>query len=84
MDFTPTKNSQLTACEKLRDTTKCISVIHQTIQEDGRFRTSSPRNSFMDLYRMYAEAMLRKKKDLSVFLSPSLIVPNLTWGRLPV
>ncbi|GFY52737.1 hypothetical protein TNIN_223861 [Trichonephila inaurata madagascariensis] len=41
-DFSPTKNT----CEKLRDTVKGISAIHHNLQDEGRFRTSSPRNSF--------------------------------------
>ncbi|GFY63257.1 hypothetical protein TNIN_245281 [Trichonephila inaurata madagascariensis] len=59
-DFSPTKNT----CEKLRDTVKGISAIHHNLQDEGRFRTSSPRNSFLDLYRMNVEAMLKKKEDL--------------------
>ncbi|GFT26444.1 hypothetical protein TNCV_3603141 [Trichonephila clavipes] len=55
--------SQLAACEKLRASVTGISAIHQTVQEEGRFRTLSPRNSFLDLYQVNAEAILRKKKE---------------------
>ncbi|GFW43778.1 hypothetical protein TNCV_4771271 [Trichonephila clavipes] len=39
-------------------------VLHQTLQDNERFRIPSPGNSFMDLYRMSPEAMMRKKEDL--------------------
>ncbi|GFS71280.1 hypothetical protein TNCV_5050291 [Trichonephila clavipes] len=64
MDIFPSKNEQISACEKLRDTVTGISVLHQIVQDDARFHTHSPMNSFMHLYRMNTEAMMRKKEDL--------------------
>ncbi|GFX14495.1 hypothetical protein TNCV_1616781 [Trichonephila clavipes] len=37
MGFSPTKNSQLAPREKLRDTIKGISAIHQTLRDEGSF-----------------------------------------------
>ncbi|GFS30197.1 hypothetical protein TNIN_390521 [Trichonephila inaurata madagascariensis] len=55
MDISPSENKQISACEKLRDTVTSISVLHQTLQVNARFRSFSPRNSSIDLYRMNTE-----------------------------
>ncbi|GFQ84840.1 hypothetical protein TNCT_58131 [Trichonephila clavata] len=65
MDISPTKNSQLEACEKPRETITGISAIHQTLQQEGSIRTPSPRNSFIELYRKNTEAIMRRKEDLA-------------------
>ncbi|GFX53794.1 hypothetical protein TNCV_1597401 [Trichonephila clavipes] len=62
MDFSPTRQTQVAACEKLRDTVHGISALHSSMFEG--VRTPSPKNSFMELYQMSAHAMARKKDEL--------------------
>ncbi|GFU64607.1 nucleic-acid-binding protein from transposon X-element [Trichonephila clavipes] len=60
MDFSSTRQSQVAACEKLRDTVHGISALHSSMFEG--VRTPSPKNSFMD--QMSTHAMARKKDEL--------------------
>ncbi|GFV69032.1 putative RNA-directed DNA polymerase from transposon X-element [Trichonephila clavipes] len=62
MDFSPTRQSEVAACEKLRDTVNSISALHSPMLEGAR--TPSPKNSFMELYQMTTYAMARKKDEL--------------------
>ncbi|GFW42600.1 hypothetical protein TNCV_4257941 [Trichonephila clavipes] len=64
MDFSPTRQTQVAACEKLRDTVHGISALHSSMFEG--VRTPSPKNSFMELYQMSPHAMARKKDELIV------------------
>ncbi|GFW37718.1 hypothetical protein TNCV_4629231 [Trichonephila clavipes] len=64
-DISPSKNEQISAWEKLRDTVTGISVLHQSLQDNERFRTPGTRNSFMDLYHMNTEVMTRKKDGMA-------------------
>ncbi|GFU26929.1 hypothetical protein TNCV_2536611 [Trichonephila clavipes] len=61
MDFSPTRQIQVAACEKLRDTVHGISALHSSMFEG--VRTPSPKNSFMELYQMSTHAMARKKTN---------------------
>ncbi|GFY05332.1 hypothetical protein TNCV_2207781 [Trichonephila clavipes] len=60
MDFSPTRQIQVAACEKLRDTVHGISALHSSIFEG--VRSPSPKNSYMELYQKSTQAMARKKK----------------------
>ncbi|GFQ91908.1 hypothetical protein TNCT_653041 [Trichonephila clavata] len=64
MDFSPSKQHQLAAYEKLRDTITGISALHQTLLEKKSLRLPNSRNSFTDLYQMNTIAMMQKKEDL--------------------
>ncbi|GFR13035.1 hypothetical protein TNCT_383671 [Trichonephila clavata] len=65
MDISPTKNSQLAAGEKLRETVAGIPAIQQTLQQEVSIRTPRPRNSFIELYWKDTEAMMRRKEGLT-------------------
>ncbi|GFX40327.1 hypothetical protein TNCV_4319601 [Trichonephila clavipes] len=58
MDFSPTRQTQVAACEKLRDTVHGISALHSSMLEGVR------KNSFLELYQMTTHAMARKKDEL--------------------
>ncbi|GFS93597.1 hypothetical protein TNCV_3775691 [Trichonephila clavipes] len=62
MDFSPTRQSQVAACEKLRDTVHSISALHSSMLEGGR--TPSPKNSFLELYQMSTYDLAKKKDEL--------------------
>ncbi|GFT80831.1 hypothetical protein TNCV_2714631 [Trichonephila clavipes] len=62
MDFSPTRQSEVAACEKLRDTVHSISALHSSMLEGAR--TPSPKNSFLELYQMSTYAMAKKKDEL--------------------
>ncbi|GFW59498.1 hypothetical protein TNCV_3221521 [Trichonephila clavipes] len=63
MDISPSRLAQVAACEKLRDTITGISALHMSLQGmDGR--SSSPRNSFKELYLSITQAMIRRKEVL--------------------
>ncbi|GFX52704.1 hypothetical protein TNCV_3980071 [Trichonephila clavipes] len=63
MEFSPTRQAQVAACEKLRDTVTGISALHKSLHEmDGR--SPSPRNSFTELYRTSTQAMIRRKEEM--------------------
>ncbi|GFW09069.1 hypothetical protein TNCV_3081611 [Trichonephila clavipes] len=62
MDFSPTRQMQVKACEKLRDTVHGISALHSSMFDDAR--SPSPKNSCMELYQMSTRAMARKKDEM--------------------
>ncbi|GFV33963.1 uncharacterized protein TNCV_2613611 [Trichonephila clavipes] len=61
IEFSPTRQTQVAACEKLRDTVTGISALHMSLQ-DGR--SPSPKNSFTELYRMSTQAMIKRKEEM--------------------
>ncbi|GFQ97231.1 hypothetical protein TNCT_453841 [Trichonephila clavata] len=70
MDVSLRKDEKISACERLRNTVTSISALHKNLQDDERFRTPSPRNpktSFLDLYRLNAEVMMRKRKICAIY-----------------
>ncbi|GFX36632.1 hypothetical protein TNCV_3537561 [Trichonephila clavipes] len=75
MDFSPTRQSQVAACEKLRDTVHSISALHSSMLEGAR--TPSPKNSFMELYQMSTYAMARKKDELTGFGPTVYSIPSM-------
>ncbi|GFS64079.1 hypothetical protein TNCV_3944641 [Trichonephila clavipes] len=62
MDFSPTRQSQVAACEKLRDTVHSISALHSSMFEGER--TPNPKNSFLELYQMSTYDLAKKKDEL--------------------
>ncbi|GFY71094.1 hypothetical protein TNIN_346831 [Trichonephila inaurata madagascariensis] len=66
LDFSPTRQAKIAACEKLRDTvTVCgISALHKSLLDESLARSPSPRNSFTELYRMRTQAMAMKKEEM--------------------
>ncbi|GFT55894.1 nucleic-acid-binding protein from transposon X-element [Trichonephila clavipes] len=61
MEVSPTRQAQVAACEKLRDTVTGISALHLSLQ-DGR--SPNPQNSFTELYRMSTQAMIKRKEEM--------------------
>ncbi|GFV05941.1 hypothetical protein TNCV_3142321 [Trichonephila clavipes] len=61
MEVSPTRQAQVAACEKLRDTVTGISALHLSLH-DGRL--PSPQNSFKELYRMSTQAMIKRKEEM--------------------
>ncbi|GFU76510.1 hypothetical protein TNCV_4790721 [Trichonephila clavipes] len=61
MDFSPTRQSKVAACEKFRDTVHCISAMHSSMLEGAR--TPSPKNSFLELYQMSTYDLAKKKDE---------------------
>ncbi|GFT03238.1 hypothetical protein TNCV_3610931 [Trichonephila clavipes] len=61
MEVSPTRQAQVAACEKLRDTVTGISTLHLSLH-DGR--SPSPQNSFTELYRMSTQAMIKRKEEM--------------------
>ncbi|GFY70918.1 hypothetical protein TNIN_260681 [Trichonephila inaurata madagascariensis] len=64
MDFSPTRQAKIAACEKLRDTVTGISALHKSLLDESLARSPSPRNSFIELYRMSTQAMAMKKEEM--------------------
>ncbi|GFW52319.1 uncharacterized protein TNCV_3078911 [Trichonephila clavipes] len=62
MDFSPTRQSKVAACEKLRDTVHSISAMHSSISEGAR--TPTKKNSFLELYQMTSYDLAKKKDEL--------------------
>ncbi|GFT81082.1 hypothetical protein TNCV_4280241 [Trichonephila clavipes] len=62
MDFSPTRQIQVAACEKLRDTDHGISALQSSMSEG--VRSPNQNNSYMELYQMSTQAMARKKDEL--------------------
>ncbi|GFW34860.1 hypothetical protein TNCV_4359031 [Trichonephila clavipes] len=62
MDFSPTRQSKVAACEKLRDTVHSISAMHSSISEGAR--TPTKKNSFLELYQMTSFDLAKKKDEL--------------------
>ncbi|GFW91696.1 nucleic-acid-binding protein from transposon X-element [Trichonephila clavipes] len=59
--FAETRQAQVAACEKLRDTVTGISVLHMSLH-DGR--SHSPQSSFAELYRLSTQAMIKRKEEM--------------------
>ncbi|GFX21416.1 hypothetical protein TNCV_1398301 [Trichonephila clavipes] len=68
-DFSPTRQSEVAACGKLRDTVLRISALHSSMLEGAR--TPSPKNSFLELYQMSTYAMAKKKDELDSNINES-------------
>ncbi|GFW71956.1 hypothetical protein TNCV_4788451 [Trichonephila clavipes] len=64
MDFSPSKQLQLAACEKLRNIITGISALHQSLHEKESLHSPSPRNSYTELYLVKAQAMIKKKEEM--------------------
>ncbi|GFY49732.1 hypothetical protein TNIN_106581 [Trichonephila inaurata madagascariensis] len=64
MDFSPTRQAKIAACEKLRDAVIGISALHKSLLDESLARSPSPRNSFTELYRMNPQAMAMKKEEM--------------------
>ncbi|GFX83058.1 hypothetical protein TNCV_5002061 [Trichonephila clavipes] len=60
MDFSPTRQSKVAACEKLRDTVHSISAMHSSISEGAR--TPTKKNSFLELYQMTSFDLAKKRR----------------------
>ncbi|GFY32300.1 hypothetical protein TNCV_3558081 [Trichonephila clavipes] len=61
MEVSPTRQTQVAACEKLRDTVTGISALHMSFH-DGR--SFSPQNSFKELYLTSTQAMIKRKEEM--------------------
>ncbi|GFU09796.1 nucleic-acid-binding protein from transposon X-element [Trichonephila clavipes] len=61
MEVSPTRQAQVAACEKLRDTVTGISALHMSLH-DGR--SHSPQSSFAELYWMSTQAMIKRKEEM--------------------
>ncbi|GFV35606.1 hypothetical protein TNCV_3473771 [Trichonephila clavipes] len=61
MDLSPTRQSKVAACEKLRDTVHSISAMHSSISEGAR--TPTKKNSFLELYQMTSFDLAKKKTN---------------------
>ncbi|GFW53072.1 hypothetical protein TNCV_3293231 [Trichonephila clavipes] len=64
MDFSPTRQSKVAACEKLRDTVHSISAMHSSISEGAR--TPTKKNSFLELYQMTSFDLAKKKTNWKI------------------
>ncbi|GFU08804.1 hypothetical protein TNCV_991491 [Trichonephila clavipes] len=61
MEVSPTRQAQVAACEKLRDTKTGISALHLSLH-DGH--SPGPQNSFTELYRMSTQAVIKRKEEM--------------------
>ncbi|GFX77340.1 hypothetical protein TNCV_5064661 [Trichonephila clavipes] len=61
MEVSPTRQAQVAACEKLRDTVTGISALHMSLH-DGR--SPSTKNSFKELYLTSTQAMIKRKEEM--------------------
>ncbi|GFV72629.1 uncharacterized protein TNCV_2602361 [Trichonephila clavipes] len=61
MEVSPTRQTQVAACEKLRDTVTGISALHMSLQDRRSF---SPQNSFKELYLTSTQAMIKIKEEI--------------------
>ncbi|GFS87003.1 hypothetical protein TNCV_1406751 [Trichonephila clavipes] len=71
MDFSPTRQSKVATCEKLRDTVHSISAMHSSISEGAR--TPTKKNSFLELYQMTSYDLAKKKDELDSNVSESTL-----------
>ncbi|GFU80953.1 nucleic-acid-binding protein from transposon X-element [Trichonephila clavipes] len=71
MDFSPTRQSKVAACEKLRDTVHSISAMHSSISEGAS--TPTKKNSFLELYQMTSYDLAKKKDELDSNVSESTL-----------
>ncbi|GFU39134.1 hypothetical protein TNCV_4958671 [Trichonephila clavipes] len=61
MEVSPTRQAQVAACEKLRDTVTGISALHMSLH-DGR--SFSLQNSFKELYLTSTQSMIKRKEEM--------------------
>ncbi|GFY61641.1 hypothetical protein TNIN_438941 [Trichonephila inaurata madagascariensis] len=64
LDFSPTRQAKIAACEKLRDTVTGISVLHKSLLDESLASSPTHRNSFSEIYRMSTQAMAMKKEEM--------------------
>ncbi|GFW35162.1 hypothetical protein TNCV_5067271 [Trichonephila clavipes] len=81
MDFSPTRQSEVAACEKLRDTVHSISALHSSMLEGAR--PPSPKNSFLELYQMSTYAIAKKKDELDSNIDESTSDKNNVKKKKP-
>ncbi|GFV61243.1 hypothetical protein TNCV_500351 [Trichonephila clavipes] len=67
MDFSPTRQTQVAASEKLRDTVTGISALHKSLHEITG-HSPSPKHSFTELYRTSTQAMIMRKEEMVIEL----------------
>ncbi|GFT55937.1 hypothetical protein TNCV_2158081 [Trichonephila clavipes] len=72
MDFSPTRQSKVAACEKLRDTVHSISAMHSSISEGASTPT---KNSFLELYQMTWNDLAKKRRIGKYIATAVLAVP---------
>ncbi|GFY57737.1 protein fantom [Trichonephila inaurata madagascariensis] len=65
LDFSPTRQAKIAACEKLRDTVTGISALHKSLLDESLASSPSHRNSFSEIYRMSTQAMAMKKEEMT-------------------
>ncbi|GFU90923.1 hypothetical protein TNCV_4922561 [Trichonephila clavipes] len=76
MDFSPSRQLQLSAFEKLRDTVTGIPALHQSLDEKESLPSPSPRNSYTELYLMKASSQVmtkKKRKCLKLFFKSNFV-----------
>ncbi|GFW50126.1 hypothetical protein TNCV_4695441 [Trichonephila clavipes] len=66
--FAPTRQAQVAACKRLRDTVTGISALHISLH-DGR--SHSPQSSFAELYWMSTQAMIKRKEEMATATTTS-------------
>ncbi|GFY42457.1 hypothetical protein TNIN_178291 [Trichonephila inaurata madagascariensis] len=66
LDFSPTRQAKIAACEKLRDTVTGISALHKSLLDESLASSPTHRNSFSEIYRMSTHAMAMKKEKMSL------------------
>ncbi|GFS41915.1 hypothetical protein TNIN_20321 [Trichonephila inaurata madagascariensis] len=64
LDFSPTRQAKIAACEKLRDTVTGISALHKSLLDESLANSPTHRNSFSEIYRMSTQAMAMKKEEM--------------------
>ncbi|GFY78090.1 hypothetical protein TNIN_32191 [Trichonephila inaurata madagascariensis] len=64
LDFSPTRQAKIAACEKLRDTVTGISALHKSLLDESLASSPTHRNSFSEIYRMSTQAMAMKKEEM--------------------
>ncbi|GFY56211.1 hypothetical protein TNIN_84731 [Trichonephila inaurata madagascariensis] len=64
LDFSPTRQAKIAACEKLRDTVTGISALQKSLLDESLASSPTHRNSFSEIYRMSTQAMAMKKEEM--------------------
>ncbi|GFY61317.1 hypothetical protein TNIN_34861 [Trichonephila inaurata madagascariensis] len=77
LDFSPTRQAKIAACEKLRDTVTGISALHKSLLDESLASSPTHRNSFSEIYRMSTQAMAMKKEEM---VNLVLVQPEATGG----
>ncbi|GFY61329.1 hypothetical protein TNIN_48131 [Trichonephila inaurata madagascariensis] len=62
LDFSPTRQAKIAACEKLRDSHWYLSP--SPLLDESLASSPSHRNSFSEIYRMSTQAMAMKKEEM--------------------